>query len=74
MDDRCGLPLNARAAPGARNGMPVRLYARDPGGRDAEVTARLAAARAEAQRRVPAWQPWMRDWCTGNNWGEAADD
>jgi hypothetical protein len=37
---------------------------------DAEVTGRLAAARAEARRRVPAWQPWMREWCDETNWGE----
>lgn len=36
---------------------------------DAELAQHLAAVRAEARRRVPEWQPWMRDWCTETNWG-----
>ena len=33
----------------------------------------LAAIRAEAERRVPEWQPWMREWCLRTNWGEKRD-
>ncbi len=44
-------------------------HARDRA-RDAEVETVLAATRAEAARRNPEWEPWMREWCTRTNYGE----
>ncbi len=53
-----------------RNGLPAarpyrwrrrRSEAAADAARDAEVTALLAAARERARRRVPEWEPWMRE-------------
>ena len=63
-----------RTMPGStpRAGLPDRRpYVRTEGAaeRDAEVARLLAQTIAEARRRVPEWQPWMRECLTATRWG-----
>ncbi len=52
-----------------RNGLPMVPYrwrgrasqAAADAARDAEVAAQLAAILKKARRRVPQWEPWMRE-------------